>query len=65
VVHRRHDRRCRHLWDVDPAGRSGNAFGQNRFGGAVAAAVRRRLALLVWGGWWLGIAALLLIGLGT
>jgi len=43
----------------------GNAFGQNRFGGAVAAAVRRRLDLLVWGGWWLGIAALLLIGLGT
>jgi hypothetical protein len=31
----------------------------------VATAVRRRLDLLVWGGWWLGIAALLLIGLGT
>jgi uncharacterized membrane protein len=43
----------------------GNAFGQTRFGRTVAAAVRRQLDLAVWGGWWLGIAAMLWIGLGT
>jgi uncharacterized membrane protein len=43
----------------------GNAFGQTRFGLAVAAAVRRQLDLAVWGGWWLAIAAMLWIGLGT
>jgi uncharacterized membrane protein len=42
-----------------------NVFGQTRFGLAVAAAVRRRLDLAVWGGWWLAIAAALWIGLGT
>ncbi len=42
-----------------------NAFGQNRFGLAVAAAVRRGLDLAIWATWWLGIAAVLVIGLGT
>ena len=43
----------------------GNAFGQKWFGRAMAAAVRRQLDLAGWGGWWLGVAALLLIGMGT
>ena len=43
----------------------GNALGQNWFGRATATAVHRQLDLAVWGGWWLGVAALLLIGLGT
>lgn len=43
----------------------GEAFGDTWFGRGIAAAVRTRLDLAVWGAWWLGIAALLGIGLGT
>ncbi len=39
------------------------AFGDGRFGRGVATAVRTRLDLAVWAGWWLVIAALLWVGL--
>lgn len=39
------------------------AFGDGRFGRGVSTAVRTRLDLAVWAGWWLVIAALLWIGL--
>jgi uncharacterized membrane protein len=39
------------------------AFGDGRFGRGVSTAVRSRLDLAVWAGWWLVVAALLWIGL--
>lgn len=45
------------------AANTAGAFGAGRLGRALGLAVRSHLDLIIWGGWWLGIAAMLLVGL--
>ena len=40
-----------------------HAFGTGRFAALMDTAVRSSLDLIIWGGWWLGIAAMLAVGL--
>jgi uncharacterized membrane protein len=39
------------------------AFGTGRFAGLMDTAVKSSLDLIIWGGWWLGIAGMLALGL--
>lgn len=45
------------------AANTAQAWGSGRFGRAMATAVDTRLDLIIWAGWWLGIAAMLAVGL--